>query len=266
MSLPAENLFSHSFTQTIWRILPHPSHDLWAVELRDPVERRVSWALLDPGTGQVKWVEAPSATDWWTSLVAFGEEHLYLHNYRFPDVPEPTDLLAVSIADGQLQWVLPGWVFVRRVGHESGLIAAQKLPGGVQYHRVDAASGLPGEPVSEAEANLVGETNFRAPQRYEPHDTYFDTLAKFLHKTVGISAPIAIDYLEMDPYIVFSYYLYEQEKVAQRLLIVHRDRTVVYQASLGDTREGTGRDTLLSHQGRLVCLRGTHEFFSLKLI
>lgn len=263
--MPSENIFSHTFTQTIWRILPHPSHDLWVVELRNPAERLVSWALLDPESGVVRWTEAPSATDWWTSLVAFGEEYVFLHNYRFPDVPEPTDLLAVSAMDGQLQWVMPGWVFVRRATDEFTVVAARKQPGGIQYHWVNAASGLPLEPVSEAEANLVMEPNFRTPQRYEPHDAYFDVLANFLQKTAGATAPIAIDYLEMDPYVVFSYYLYEQEKVAQYLLIVHRDRTIVYRAPLGQAREGTGRDTMLWHKGRLVCLRGTHEFFSIKL-
>lgn len=210
-------------------------------------------------------MEAPAATDWWTSLVAFGEEHIYLHNYRFPDVPEPTDLLGVSVTDGQLQWVLPGWIFVRPLANTPVLIAARKQAGGVGYHRVDVESGLPLESVGEAEVNSIDESKFRTPRRYEPHDAYFDTLANFLHKTAGISAPIAIDYLEVEPYVVFSYYLYEKEKVAQRLLIVHRDRTVVYQASLGEAREGMGRDTMLWHGGRLVCLRGTHEFFSLKL-
>jgi hypothetical protein len=261
----SENLFSHTFSQNIWRILPHPSPDCdeWAIELRDPAQKTVAWTLLDLAAGRQRWHTTPEATDWWTTLTAFSGNRVCLHNYRYPDVPEPTDLLALSATDGALAWALPGWVYVREAEVPGTLVVARKQPESIEYRFCTVEAGLVGAPASE-----VGEpaaTGIREPVRYMPRDVYFDVVSSFLGKIAGVPGPIAIDYLESNPYIVFSYYLYEQEKVAQYLLVVNRQREVICHERLSENRQGIGRNTLIWKAGRLVCLRHHNELVSLKL-
>jgi len=263
--LPPENLFSHTFPETIWRILPHPDRDEWVVELRDAALKTASWALVDLTLQKVVWQQSPPATDWWTTLAGFAGNRVFLHNYRYPDVPQPTDLLALSLAEGALEWALPGCVFVRDCPESEQIIIAQKQGETVQYRLCDSSLGLLKNPVEEKNRQPVAAPKYGTPVRYHPQDTYFDRISSFVDKMVGVKDSIAIDYLESDPYLVISYYLYESEKTAQYLLVVNREKEIIYHNQLSDNRPGMSLDTILINNNRLVFLRNTHELISLTL-
>ncbi len=188
---------------------------------------------------------------------------MYLHTYRYPDIPEPTDLLALSSADGTLQWVLPGWLYVRSEPEADRIVVARKLPESIEYRMCDAQTGkllgAPGDETAPPPAAVL------EPVRYSPGDIYFEVVSSFLGKLVGVTDPIAIDYLESNPYIVFSYYLYPQESVAQYLLITNRRKDIIWHGRLSANRQGVGRNTLIWKGGGLVCLRNSNEFISIKL-
>lgn len=82
---------------------------------------------------------------------------------------------------------------------------------------------------------------------------------------VAVKDAIAIDYLESDPFLVISYYLYESGKTAQYLLVVNRDKEIIYHNQLSDNRPGMSLDTILIKNNRLVFLRNTHELIGLTL-
>ena len=263
--LPPENLFSHTFPETIWRILPHPDRDQWVVELRDATRKTVSWALVDLPLKRILWQQSPPATDWWTTLAGFAGNRIFLHNYLFPDIPEATDLLALSSAKGELEWALPGCVFVRDFPDFEQIIVAQKQGEIIQYRLCDSNLGLLKNQILEKDLPPVVAPNYRTPVRYETQDIYFDRLSSFLDKIVGVTGTIAVDYLESDPYLVISYYLYESKKTAQYLLVVNRDKQIIYHNQLSDNRPGMSLDTILFKKDRLVFLRNTHELISLIL-
>ncbi len=265
MPLSSENHFSYTFEQTIWRVLPHPTRDEWAVELRDTEQKTVSWALLDLALPALRWQGTPEATDWWSTLTAFTGDALYLHNYRYPDIPEPTDLLALSSKEGTLSWLLPGWLLVGEQPETGTLIVAHKQPETIRYQLCEPQTGSLGAPVQESKIPSLSPPDYRAPVQYKPREIYFDVLSSFLEKMVGARSPVAVDYLESNPYLVFSYYLYEQEKVAQYLLVVNRKKEILYHERLSEKRQGLGRDTILYKSGRLVFFRNSSEFISLKL-
>ena len=73
----------------------------------------MSYALVDTAKQQLLWQCAPQEADWWSSLTAFSYDQFFLHNYRYPEIPEPTDLLAYNASDGQLLWVLPNYLMVK---------------------------------------------------------------------------------------------------------------------------------------------------------
>ena len=235
------------------------------VELRDAESKSVSWALVDLALNKVLWQESTPATDWWTMLTGFAGNRVFLHNYRFPELPEPTDLLALSAAEGELQWALPGWLFVRELAHSGQIIVAQKQPESIQYRLCNAELGLLKDTVLEQDLPKAVVPNYRTPVRYEPPDVHFGVLSSFLGKIAGVTTPNVIDYLESDPYLVFSYYLYEQKKTAQYLLVADRSKEIIYHNQLSDNRPGLSQDTIILAGDYLVFLRSTNELISLKL-
>jgi hypothetical protein len=74
-----------------------------------------------------------------------------------------------------------------------------------------------------------------------------------------------IDYLEKRPYIIFSYYIYEQDKIAEYLLIVTDRKERILHEKLSEGREGTGQSTMLLRGEILVYLKNNNEFTGLTL-
>jgi hypothetical protein len=258
-----QKLFSYTFSQNIWRILPHPKADRneWAVELRESSEKKVSFAMIDLSVPGVCWQLTPEGADWWTSLTAFSGRHIFLHNYRFPDLPQPTDLLGVSAETGGLLWALPNYVLVRTL--ESPFVEVATLTGDkVQKARYDVDKEIL-SPVPEETTQPESEIILKQPVRYKERNVYFDRLSSFLSDTIGISEPICIDYLDERPYMMFSYYIYEQEKVAQYLLIITDQRKIVFHEQLSEGRDGVGQSTMMLKGKTLVYLKNNNEFSSL---
>lgn len=240
-----------------------PSSTLWSIELRDPAQREVSFAVIDTERSALSWHRQVEGTDWWTSLTAFAHHRIYLHNYRYPEVPEPTDLLAVHAGTGLLSWILPHYLLVKKA--ESGLLEVATRQGDAFKHmHCNAATGEL-SPVNEVIPEYPGEVILKDPVRYIEGDSYFRRLAQFISDTTGGHAPVAIDYLEKRPYIIFSYYIYEQDKTVQYLLIVTDQKQHVLHEKLSEEREGTGRSTMMLKASTLVYLKNSNEFSSLTL-
>ena len=259
-----QKFFSHTFSQNIWRILPHPDPDKnqWAVELREITQKKVSFAIIDLDTQELKWITSPEGTDWWTSMTGFAGNHIFLHHYRYPELPEPTDLSVLCSKTGDLVWTLPNYVLVRALEGQY-IEVAQKVGDGFRYVKCDANGGkiIPGEYVFENDDRII----FKQPVRYKDGNIYFERLSKFLQANCDINNPICIDYLDLRPYLVFSYYIYNRDKVAQYLLVVTDKGDSVIHEMISEGRNGLGQSTILLKDSTLVYLKNSTEFKSLKL-
>jgi hypothetical protein len=260
-----QNLFSFRFSENIWRVVPDadPGSALWIIELRDAENKQVTFALIDLDDLECKWHRQIAGTDWWTSLTAFSNNRIYLHNYRFPEIPEPTDLMAVEAENGELSWVLPNYILVKTVSREV-LEVATKQGDHFKHMQCIAGSGAV-LPLAEALPEMEEEVILKEPVRYREGNMYFEKLGHFISDATRGHIPVAIDYLEKRPYIIFSYYIYEQDKTVQYLLIVTDQKQQVLHEKLSEEREGTGRSTMMLKASTLVYLKNNNEFSSLTL-
>ncbi|SEI42342.1 protein of unknown function [Dyadobacter sp. SG02] len=241
----------------------NPDSSLWAIELRNAERHEVSFAVIDTDHLAVKWQRQVEGTDWWTSLTAFSDQHIYLHNYRYPEVPEPTDLLAVNVETGFLSWILPNHLLIRNAG--GGLLEVATKQGDSFEHLLCNASTGELLPLNAELPEPDDEIILAEPVRYIGENMYFERLAQFINDATGGHTAVAIDYLEKRPYIIFSYYIYEQDKTVQYLLIVTDQKQQVLHEKLSEEREGTGRSTMMLKASTLVYLKNSNEFSSLTL-
>lgn len=241
---------------------PDPAKNQWALELREITEKKVSFALIDLDADELKWISAPEYIDWWTSMTAFSGNRIFLHHYRYPDLPEPTDLSALSVNDGEIVWTLANYVFVRTLDGEE-IEVAGRTGDGFKYAVCLAENGRVLQEQSSSE--ISNEIILKQPVRYKEGDNYFGELSAFLQATHNIHNPLCIDYLDRRPYMMFSYYIYEQDKVAQYLLMINKEKEVLLHEQLSKGRDGVGQSTILLKDSTLVYLKGNTEFKSLKL-
>lgn len=260
-----QKLFSCKFSQNIWRILPDSDlgSDLWAIELRDVHDKKVSFAVVDLEKQELKWQDSPEGTDWWTSVTAFSFGHVFLHNYRYPDLPEPTDLLMVSADNGQLQWVLPNHLLVKTLNAQEIEIATRTGDRFIYSRHLSAT----GEKSALAENSKQPESQIilTEPVRYKEGNIYFDKLASFITESTNGHIPVSIDYLEKRPFMMFSYYIYDKEKLVEYLLVISDKMEHLLHEQLSEGRDGIGQSTMLLKGSKLVFLKNNNEFSSLTL-
>jgi hypothetical protein len=260
-----QKLFSHTFSQNIWRIIPDSDQhsNQWVIELRDISEKTVSFAVIDLELREILWESKPEGTDWWTSLTAFSHGRIFLHNYRYPEIPEPTDLLAISAETGAHLWALPNYLMVKSID-ENTLEVATKSVNEFRYMACDAESGslmsLKTDDTRQTEEIILAE-----PVRYKEGNVYFDKLSSFISASTAGHIPLGIDYLEKRPYIIFSYYIYDQDKIVQYLLILTDRKELVLHEKLTEKRDGMGSSTMMLKASTLVFLKNNNEFSSLTL-
>ncbi|QRR01722.1 DUF4905 domain-containing protein [Dyadobacter sandarakinus] len=241
---------------------PDPAGNRWAIELRHIGAKSVSFAILDLDQQRLLWEKHLEGADWWSSLTAFAYNRIYIHQYRVPEVPEPSDLLCISGIDASELWVLPRHILVSV--HGAGLLEVA-VKSGETFRKLACDPDTGATTPWEAGAQLEdAEVILKEPVRYKVRNAYFDRLAAFIEKVTGHKAD-AVDYLEKRPYIVFSYYIYEQEKSVQYLLIVNKKQELVLHERLSEERQGIGRSTMMLRGSTLVYLKNNNEFSSLTL-
>lgn len=241
----------------------NPDSSLWIVELRTAETKNVSFTLIDAVKEQLIWESALEGADWWSSLTAFSYDHFFLHNYRYPEIPEPTDLLAYQVEDGALAWALPNHLMVKPL-NSNNIEVASKVGEQFVYKKCDASTGTLSA-LEENEDATQASIILKEPVRYRKDSIYFQKLASFISQMTGGHKAVSIDYLEKRPYIMFSYYIYEQDKSIQYLLIVTDKKQLILHEQLSEEREGMGRSTMMLKASTLVYLKNNNEFSSLTL-
>ena len=241
-----------------------PDSSLWAIELREVDEKKVYFAVIDLAVQSLKYITSPEEADWWTSLTAFSSGNIFLHNYRYPDLPEPTDLLMLSKNDGKLQWVLPNHLLVKILTLTEVEVATRRGDHFL-YFTCEKETGKlsgSGEMANDTSQQIIlGE-----PVRYKKGNIYFSKLADFIRDSTLGHEPICIDYLEKRPVIMFSYYIYEQEKMSEYLLIVTDKMERILHEKLSGDRDGIGQSTMFLKGSKLVYLKNNNELSSLTLL
>ncbi|WP_158281269.1 DUF4905 domain-containing protein [Dyadobacter jejuensis] len=243
---------------------PEVQRKEWVVELRDPATKQVSFAALDTGLQKVLWEVSPPYSDWWSSLTAMSGDQVYIHDYRYPEIPEPTDLRALSLLDGSSLWELANQVLVEPLEKPWLKVAGRQGRGGVpKYSVVDANTGAY-SPFKEESLTVPKGLALQAPVLYKDGEPYFEPMKAFIATMTDGHSAISIDYLEWNPFMMFSYYIYQQEKLIQFLLVVNKSKELIFHEQISAPSDGIGQATMLMKEDLLVFLKNKNEFSSLK--
>ncbi len=256
--------FNFQFSEQIWRVLPHTSsqRNEWVLELRNPNSKSVHLAAIDPIHERLLWQTAPIELDWWSSLVMVREDQIFVHLYRYPEIPEPTDIIVFSLENGNLLYHLPNHFLV---GTPSNGLAqvARRVGEELKYYDLDASTGSLSKCDNPTENEILSD--FKLPNLQKNGDPYFDQMRFFIESLVGHGALHSIEYLDLKPYMMFSYYIYEQEKMNQFILVANQNKEIIVHDLVNEGEKSVGVGTMILKANVLVYLKNKNEFSSLKL-
>ncbi len=258
---PVSEEFSYQMPGQIWRALPCVS-GRWVIEWRIPEGKRLGFSViapLNPGTIMVE--AATDGMDWWSLLAGAGLSCFFVHGYRNTDVPEPTDLVAFDMNSGEMRWMLPGYRF-EGISDQGMLLVGKKDAGGVSVFRCDE---LTGRVWAASDSSLKAGVDWQEAYRYTRGEEYYDFLVAFLKKNIGIVPAGAIEYLDYADKMVFSFYLYENNGLAQYVAVLDRFRKVKYMEAIEKDLEKEGKGALVLREGIIYFVKDKNNFVGINL-
>lgn len=202
--------FSLTFDGKIWQTALDTHRGIWALEVRNADEQRITYHLVSLDTSAQRSLKPVEAGDWWTVLLRFQDPLLMLERYNDPQNPVNKDLLLYDVNREQLLRVLPAFQLEAVEGHTiRGLDPADQ--------HLKRHFDLPGGYFTQA-SESVGVVIH--PAYFSPSSENIQVVLDFL----GTEASgLGCEYLERDAYIIISYYVRLDRKFDRKLLVLKGD-------------------------------------------
>lgn len=254
--------FSIRLPGQIWQAIP-AIDDRWVLEWRDPEHKTVNFTVLQPtsdGRASILAEVNQQETDWWMTLAGAGSHAFWIHTYRNPDIPEPSDLIGFSLNSGSNWWSIPNSHFVGWADNRP-LIATKSVPPTV--YQMDELTGLKFADFSGNE--LTFQPRWTVAQSYKKNDPYYTNLVQFIEKYLKLTPSGTIEYLDYADRMAFSFYLYDNGRLTQYVTIVNRFKEIEYQEVIEQNLGKEGQNTLLEKDGWLFFIKQKNNFIGINL-
>jgi|GEM_PF-4321088 len=226
--MPFEKNFTQEFNGAVWKLAPerHGPTPALALEIRDG--QQAEWAVLDLIENRHRWqrdLSGHAPNDERLALLGLFKGTLLLHRYG-TDSPQPRGLVAFAGRTGEFLYDVPGVIFGETDGQtlrvNRPVPEAEPLVFDLARGEVQEKSGGPAHPTFV----------FQIPHHYAESTPYFEVVARFVQTKTGQHAVRAVDYLEHRPhseqgYLLISYYIYDQDLLENRLLVVEGGNQVL---------------------------------------
>lgn len=120
-----------NFSHPIWRLFPdHQNYII--VEVRNVLDKVVSFHCIDAVTGQSRWADIQLSKTFWIGIEGVFGDVVILHEYERPDLPAHKKIITVDINTGKTLWSNDELIFVSSgnnylIASRNSFAATQKL-------------------------------------------------------------------------------------------------------------------------------------------
>ncbi|HEY8401417.1 MAG TPA: DUF4905 domain-containing protein [Cytophagaceae bacterium] len=236
-----------------------------ALELRSGETREVEFAAIDVFVGNMLWKGNPASENWWPGLKQVINGLLIIQGYKEAQQPEPKGIWVLGAANGQLLWNNDSAVLM--AGNAEELIL-QTSGEEKKYVKVDPHSGTIIEEIANGEHIpfiVPAKASVLPSGHYTSENIYFQRLAEFVKIITGLEPVKAIDYLEVNNYIIISFYIYNNGKLNNELLVSDQDGQILFRELIGEELSGVGLETFFVFNNRLVFIKNKKELMIYEL-
>lgn len=254
-------LFSHHFPGTIWNMLAVQSESLIVLEVRDDVNFKTTFSLLDYERGMFAWKDVALSESWWISLGAANKNTVLLNRFlNKGGNPDHKSLMALDTRTATVRWEIEDLSFYNWNDSEILAYRTQKdltpVKVNLQTGQVKEESWQPGP------ENTIVE-NVR-PVFYTEGTPHFETIKKFVSQT-DYQITKGVEYLEFNGWIVISVYVEESAKLANYLLVFSDAGALVLTVKMGEKLAGLGTDTFFILSGCLFLVQNKTDLVAYRL-
>lgn len=254
-------LFSHRLPGTIWNTRAIETLNQLALEVRDGVNFKVTFSMLDYSKSEFVWKDVSLPESWWVSLAAANKNTVLLNRFMNKGGnPDHKSLIALDARSGTVRWEIEELSFYD--WSESQALGYRTKDDLVRVS-IDLVTGklmeVPWQPKGGSE-----QFNQAKPVFYAEGTPHFETVKKFVAQA-DYRIIKGVEYLEFNRLIIISVYVEELGKLANYLLVFSETGVLILTVKLGEKLEGLGADTFFILSGCLFLVQNKTDLVAYRL-
>jgi hypothetical protein len=254
--------FNKQFSGTIWKIIADPVKGLLYVETRDGLQRKVFFHAIDLFAKKILWEDVSILDLWWSSLKFAANGNVLLVKFSDPEMPEQKGMVVVNGISGKLMW---GKEEAQVIDPDlDGIVISEGNKEGI-YLKVNWESGDPMRELSLKELmagrNKKGHETLTVlyPFHFEEENSFFSKIQEYIEIITAQKAVRMIEYLEKGDKVLISYYIYEEGKLSNYMLVADENGNQLLHEKMQGELNGIGMDTFFVLKDQLIIIKNTNE-------
>jgi hypothetical protein len=252
-------LFSHMFDGIVWNMQFAQKSGVLIVEIRNSELKQTSFAALDLSNNEFLWENVQFDEPWWINLSAVSGDVILFTHYVEATNPDQKSLLAYSMRERRLLWWQNDFSLV---SVNDTAVSGYSLKFGVKPMTLDISSGKVIDGVLQTQAQNLSVIR---PLHYREGESGFDTVKKFMSRVIDKELTMGVDYLEHGTFVAISVYV-KEDGLANYLIVLDQEGTVVLREKAGGNLKGIGIDTFFILEGSLFFVKNKRELLRYRLI
>jgi hypothetical protein len=240
----------------IWKVLPDENGNYMAVESRDGEKRNTMLSVVNLFDNNFLFTIDRLPKPWWLSLKAVGYGKIILQGYKESNNPETKGLYVFDLLTGKLLWQEEEELFYSFSDNETMLLSFVKEDQET-FQKVVSASGKIIEEVVtiEEKENVATQTSSVFPLLYTEDNIHYKTIADFLYQNYEYKSVGPLEYLEYRTNMLVSFYIRENKKLTNILLVIEEEGNCLLQDTLMEGADGIGMSSFFVCRNKLIYIK-----------
>jgi len=238
----------------VWKVLPDEEGRYLIVESRNAAKRKTILSTIDLSADSVLFSNEQLPKPWWVSLKAVGYNVIIFQGYKESNSPEPRGLYVFDKLTGILKWKEEIKIFISF--SEKGTIWLRST----ETEEASEVDCLTGKLLSTGNSNVLAENfsdsnHLRFPLLYNEDNAHYNTMADFInqHQSYRIIGPL--EYLEYESNVLLSFYIKENNKLTNLLLVLNEEGEVLHKDRLMEGADGIGMSSFFICNTKLIYIK-----------
>ncbi len=212
---------NHCFDLPIWKIHADTQAPNLLFELRDGENRALAYYRLQFQDFHLQKLDALGENAWWSGIYTYRQGIAWAYRYPDPERPESLGIWAWDTEKDQILWADPEarWGGFTKEGslYDVSISPAMRF----RIRNTERGETLKLiQQIPDIDSMEEARTELIFPQRYPVGHPYYEETCHFLDKKLNIRTSFPVDYVEVLDKIVISYFLKENSRFSNYLLIL----------------------------------------------
>lgn len=254
--------FSQAFEGIIWKLLKVEEHSILLLEVREPDKHEARFSAFDYRANKFLWKDILFEEPWWIGLAATTSDVMLLNLYLNLENPDEKGLMAFHVHEQKILWRNDFFCFSSLEGEA---ITGYLVKDDFKSVKLDVNSGENLQ-MHDIKNRSTENISVIKPFQYVESNSYFGIVKSFITEKLNVMPVSGVEYLEYHSFIMISYYVQQDNCLANYLIVMTKTGETVLHDKLGQSLKGIGLETFFILSGCLFFVRNKCELVSFKIV